>query len=61
MSGFDANEHILILFRDNSTGLLLITLIVTMLSTASTDIEKLVLYRLIADACMEMPEVVTMA
>ena len=48
-------------YRDNSTALLLITLVVTMLSTASTDVEKLILYRLLADASIEMPEVITMA
>ena len=48
-------------YRDNSTAILLITLVVTLLSTASTDAEKLILYRLLADTSIEMPEVITMA
>lgn len=39
---------------------MLITLIMTVLSTASSDVEKLVLYRLLADASTEMPEVIGM-
>ncbi|WOO81456.1 Neurofibromin [Vanrija pseudolonga] len=46
---------------DNSTALLLVTLIVTMLHSASTDTERLVLYRLLAEASIEMPDVVALA
>lgn len=46
---------------DNSTALLLVTLIVTILGTASTDAEKLVLYRLLAEASQDMPDVVAMS
>lgn len=51
----------LLAIPDNSTALLLVTLIVTILGQASTDTEKLVLYRLLAEASIEMPEVVAMA
>ncbi|OCF79181.1 neurofibromin 1 [Kwoniella mangroviensis CBS 8886] len=47
---------------DNSTALLLISLVVALLNGAGgSDIEKVVLYRLLADASAEMPEVVAMA
>lgn len=46
---------------DNSTALLLITLVVTILNTASSDAEKLVLYRFLAEASVEVPDVVSMA
>jgi len=46
---------------DNSTALLLITLVVTILGQASSDTEKLVLYRLLAEASQETPEVVAMS
>jgi neurofibromin 1 len=46
---------------DNSTALLLITLVTTILQTASSDIEKTVLYRFLAEASVDMPEVVSMA
>ena len=46
--------------RDNSTAVLIISLVMSMLITAGTDVEKLVLYRMLADASTEMPEVVNM-
>lgn len=46
---------------DNSSALLLVTLIVTILGTASTDAEKLVLYRLLADASHDIPDVIAMS
>ncbi|WRT69099.1 uncharacterized protein IL334_006083 [Kwoniella shivajii] len=47
---------------DNSTALLLISLVVALLNgSGGSDIEKVVLYRLLADASSEMPEVVAMA
>jgi neurofibromin 1 len=46
---------------DNSTALLLVTLVVTILNTASSDAEKLVLYRFLAEASVEVPDVVSMA
>lgn len=48
-------------FSDNSTALLLITLVTTILQTASSETEKIVLYRFLAEASVEMPEVVAMA
>lgn len=47
--------------RDNSSAVLLIALVVTSLNAASTDIERVVLYRLLAAASEEMPEVLSMA
>ncbi|EIW67076.1 hypothetical protein TREMEDRAFT_69974 [Tremella mesenterica DSM 1558] len=44
--------------RDNSTALLLVTLVVTLLHNCGSDTERLVLYRFLADASVEMPEVV---
>jgi len=44
-------------FSDNSKGLLLVTLVTSMLSMASSDAEKLVLYRLLNDAAVDIPEV----
>jgi len=41
--------------------LLLITLVTTILQTASSETEKIVLYRFLAEASVEMPEVVAMA
>ncbi|WVW79391.1 hypothetical protein I302_101360 [Kwoniella bestiolae CBS 10118] len=47
---------------DNSTALLLISLVVALLNgSGGSDTEKVVLYRLLADASAEMPEVVAMA
>jgi neurofibromin 1 len=40
---------------------LLVTLVVTILNTASSDAEKLVLYRFLAEASVEVPDVVSMA
>ena len=45
---------------DNSTALLLITLVVTLLHNCGSDVERLVLYRFLAEASMEMPEVLSM-
>jgi neurofibromin 1 len=45
---------------DNSTAILLMTLVVTMLGQASSDNERLVIYRLLAEASQETPEVVAM-
>ncbi|WWC91180.1 uncharacterized protein L201_006121 [Kwoniella dendrophila CBS 6074] len=46
---------------DNSTALLLVSLVVALLNgSGGTDSEKVVLYRLLADASAEMPEVVAM-
>lgn len=45
---------------DNSTALLLITLVVTLLHNCGSDVERLVLYRLLAEASVEMPEVLSM-
>nr|XP_018259204.1 neurofibromin 1 [Kwoniella dejecticola CBS 10117]OBR81362.1 neurofibromin 1 [Kwoniella dejecticola CBS 10117] len=46
---------------DNSTALLLVSLVVALLSgSGGSDGEKVVLYRLLADASAEMPEVVAM-
>ncbi|KAL7420982.1 Ras GTPase activating protein ira2 [Cryptotrichosporon argae] len=55
------NVFDLLAIPDNSTGLLLVTLITTILNTAGSDAEKLVLYRLLAEASVEIPEVVAMA
>lgn len=46
---------------DNSSAIFLVTLIVTNLNSAPSDAERLVLYRLLADASAEMPEVLSMA
>ncbi|WVQ63868.1 uncharacterized protein L199_002024 [Kwoniella botswanensis] len=47
---------------DNSTALLLISLVVALLNgSGGSDVEKAVLYRLLADASAEVPEVVAMA
>lgn len=46
---------------DNSKVLLFVTLIVTILTNVSSDAEKLVLYRLLADASMDAPDVVATA
>ncbi|WWD06786.1 hypothetical protein V865_004881 [Kwoniella europaea PYCC6329] len=47
---------------DNSTALLLISLVVALLNgSGGSDVEKVVLYRLLADASAEVPEVVAMA
>ncbi|ORY28775.1 hypothetical protein BCR39DRAFT_533800 [Naematelia encephala] len=46
---------------DNHTALLLVTFVTTVLSSASSDIERVVLYRFIADAAADMPEVISMA
>ena len=45
---------------DNSTALLLIALAVTTLSFSSSESEKLILYRFLAEAAVEMPEVMAM-
>jgi neurofibromin 1 len=50
-----------VMCSDNSTALLLVTLIVTILNTASSETEKLVLYRFLAEASADVPEVVSMA
>lgn len=47
--------------RDNSTALLLMTLATAILQSAASDNEKLVLYRFLADAASDIPEVVSMA
>ena len=46
--------------RDNSTALLFIALQVTILSFSSSEAEKLVLYQILAEAAVEMPEVMAM-
>lgn len=46
---------------DNSTGLMLITLVVSMLNSAGDDAERLELYRFLVDAGTEMPEVLAMS
>jgi len=51
------NGIMLMPFSDNSKGLLLVTLVTSMLSMASSDAEKLVLYRLLNDAAVDIPEV----
>jgi neurofibromin 1 len=51
----------LIACSDNSTALLLITLVVTILSNVTSDNERLVLYRFLAEATFDMPEVVALA
>ncbi|KAK4687682.1 neurofibromin 1, partial [Tremellales sp. Uapishka_1] len=51
----------LLMIPDNSTALLLVTLVVTMIGSATSDVEKLILYRFLAEASIEMPEVVAMA
>jgi hypothetical protein len=43
--------------RDNSKGLMLVTLVTSMLNLASSDAEKLVLYRLLNDAASDIPDV----
>lgn len=50
----------LINYSDNSSAIFLITLVVTALNSAPSDAERLVLYRLLADASSEMPEVLAM-
>jgi neurofibromin 1 len=46
--------------RDNSSALLVVTMAITMLSTAATDAERAVLFSLLAQASTEIPEVVAM-
>lgn len=45
---------------DNSTALLVISLVVTIVQTAATDAERAVLYKLLAQASTEIPEVLAM-
>jgi neurofibromin 1 len=40
--------------------LLVVSLVVTILQTAATDVERAVLYRFLAQASAEIPEVVAM-
>ena len=46
--------------RDNSSALLVVTMAITMLNTAATDAERAVLFSLLAQASTEIPEVVAM-
>jgi neurofibromin 1 len=46
---------------DNSSAIFVVTIIVTILNSAPSDAERLILYRLLADASSEMPEVLSMA
>ncbi|WVF65508.1 hypothetical protein IAT40_000236 [Kwoniella sp. CBS 6097] len=52
----------LLVIPDNSTALLLISLIVALLNGSNgSDTDRVILYRLLADASIEMPEVLAMA
>ncbi|KAG0019213.1 Ras GTPase activating protein ira2 [Podila clonocystis] len=46
-----------LLIPDNTTGLLLVTLVVTMLQNAETESERLFLYAFLAEAAVALPEV----
>ncbi|OCF40958.1 neurofibromin 1 [Kwoniella heveanensis CBS 569] len=52
----------LLVIPDNSTALLLVSLIVALLNgSTGSDTDRVILYRLLADASIEMPEVLAMA
>ena len=46
--------------RDNSTALLFIAMQVTILNLSSSETEKMVLYQILEEAAVEMPEVMAM-
>lgn len=49
------------LHSDNSFAIVLVAFILTILNSSSSDNERLILYRLLADASAELPEVFAMA
>lgn len=57
----DLGVYELLSLPDNSKVLLFVTLVVTILTNVSSDAEKLVLYRLLADASADAPDVVATA
>ncbi|KAG0224055.1 Ras GTPase activating protein ira2, partial [Actinomortierella wolfii] len=67
ITSLDVNNHALnetyykifdyLLIPDNTTGLLLVTLVVTMLQNAETESERLFLYAFLAEAAVALPEV----
>lgn len=52
---------VIIDLSDNSTILLLMTLVTAILNNASSDSERIILYRFLAEAADETPEVVSIA